>query len=211
MQEYTFSKFKNMRSFFKHHQDWILLNSPGFILFLGAYVFPNTRSFVVSMLGYSALFFLVGVLLLNPSISLLPKNIILKKINRHRRILGVASFVYAFFHAFLYIEKKGTSFFTKWVFHPVLLPGFIALIILLLLALTSNQFSIKKMGFVAWKKLHCYVYLAQFLVVLHLTLRGRIPFWVALCSFIPLYILQYIRRRKKRIQQEKKLHEKGTK
>lgn len=193
--------------FFKKHRDWIALNTPGLIMFISAYMFPDARAFLLSSLGYCALFFLVGVLLLNPLVSAFPTIIMLKKINKHRRIIGVSSFVYAFFHAFLYIEKKGMSFFTKWIFHPVLLPGFTALVLLFLLAVTSNRFSLKKMGFVAWKKLHCYVYLIQFLIVLHLVLRGKIPLWVAVFSFTPLYILQYIRR-KKRQQKEARKKEK---
>jgi hypothetical protein len=112
-----------MKILFKKNQDWMFLNAPGAIMFMGAYGFQDARPFLLSSLGYSALFFFVSVLLLNPLIAVFPTVVRLKKINRHRRTIGMVSF----FHAFLYIEKKGMSFFTKWIFHPVLLPGFLAL------------------------------------------------------------------------------------
>ncbi|WP_323733310.1 ferric reductase-like transmembrane domain-containing protein [Candidatus Bandiella euplotis] len=151
-----------------------------------------------SSLGYSALFFLVSVLLLNPLVTVASKFSLPRKINRHRRIIGVASFVYAFFHAFLYIEKKGGSFFSKWLFHPVILPGVIVVIILFFLALTSNQFSIKRMGVIAWKKLHRLVYIAQFLIFCHLFLQGGTSRWIALLVFPVLYALQHLRNKKRR-------------
>ncbi len=179
------------------HRDWILLNIPAFIILIIAFNFPKIRKLMLSTEGYIALALLVVVLALNPLIALFPTQVGLKKLNRHRRIIGVAVFTYAACHAFLYIEKKGLSFFTKWIVHPVILPAFIALVIFLLLAVTSNNKFVKKMGFLRWKKLHTKVYLAEAFIFVHMFLQGGNTRLVAIIAFPLLWTVQYLRRRKR--------------
>ena len=141
---------------------------------------------------------LVLTLSLNPLQYLFPRSTFLKKINHHRRILGVACFSYAAVHVFCFIIKRGSLAATfRFLLHPALLPGAIAFIIFLALALTSNNYSVKEMGFLNWKKLHKTVYIAEALIFIHmLFLSPRVGFLV----FIPLVTLQLIRRRGKRNQ-----------
>ncbi len=182
---------------FKKHKDWIFLNLPAIFLFIFAFLMPDARGLMLSTLGYCALALLIIVLSLNPLISLFPTRVFLKKLNHHRRIIGVAVFTYGFCHAFLYIQKKGWSFFTQWLFHPIIVPAFLALIIFSILAITSNKVSLKKLGFPLWKRIHNKVYIAEALIFIHMLLQGGTTRLVATSVFPPLWMLQYIRRKKR--------------
>ena len=68
------------------------------------------------------------------------------------------------------------------------------------LAITSNNYFVKKMGHVKWRKLHEKVYIAEFGIIMHMILMGGTARLVGIISFIPLIIIQYMRRlRKKRL------------
>lgn len=75
---------------------------------------------------------------------------------------------------------------------PAIIPAsFLALPILASLTLTSNNYSIKKLGFQKWKNLHKKVYLAEFAAFIHIMLMGNKLYAVIL--FVPVFILQFIR------------------
>ena len=84
-----------------------------------------------------------------------------------RRYIGVASFLYALLHTIVYLQKKaslalvwqeGTSF-NMW-------SGWLAFCIFLVLAVTSNDASVRRLKR-TWKKLHRWVYLAALLSFTH--------------------------------------------
>ena len=145
--------------------------------------------------GYLAAIFLVLVLVLNPLKAIFPQLQVIKILNKYRRELGVASFSYAFIHFLCFAIKLGSIGKTiPYLVHPFIMPGFlIAFPILIILTLTSNNSSIKKLGFQRWNKLHKKVYWAEFAVFLHIILIGNKLY--ALIIFIPLFILQFIRKR----------------
>jgi len=60
--------------------------------------------------------------------------------------------------------------------------------------LTSNQYSIKKLSFSGWKKLHKTVYVAEVAIMLHMTLTG--DFLIMLMFFVPLCTLQLLKYKK---------------
>lgn len=139
-----------------------------------------------------------GLLMLNPLRSLFATSKILRAFNKHRRILGVATFNYAFLHIICFFIKRGGIMESlKWIKHPVILPGFIAFLIFIPLALTSNKFSLKRLKFPQWKKLHTKAYIAEWGIFLHMILRGGDTAVYALLFFIPLFVLQGIRRYKR--------------
>ncbi len=82
----------------------------------------------------------------------------------------------------------------SWLFHPILLPGFIAFIIFAILAITSNNVSIRILAITRWRKLHKLVYLGEFFVIVHLLLwlvfDDRIRVLYALSAFVLLIMLQ---------------------
>ncbi|MFQ4144872.1 ferric reductase-like transmembrane domain-containing protein [Chlorogloeopsis sp. ULAP02] len=84
---------------------------------------------------------------------------------KYRRIIGILAFFLAFFHGFLLVQKRNIDFFdpkTFWIY----LQGISTFIIFTILAITSNDWSVKKFK-KNWKQLHKLTYLAMFLLTWH--------------------------------------------
>ena len=177
---------------------WIIVHIPAFIMSVTLLYDYNQWKLLTFYSGYCALIFFVVTLSLSPLKIIFPKLVIVTKLNRYRRQLGVASFSYAFIHLSCFLIKRILKGFTEgliYFFHPAIIPAFwIAFPILLVLALTSNQYSIKKLSFPAWKKLHKTVYVAEVAIMLHMTLTG--DFLIMLMFFIPLCTLQLLKYKK---------------
>ena len=85
----------------------------------------------------------------------------------HRRAIGVASFAYAAFHTITYLERKwGYGYILEEAKDPGLFTGWIALVIFLVLAITSNNPSVRALR-KNWKHLHRTVYIATGLTFAH--------------------------------------------
>lgn len=93
-----------------------------------------------------------------------------------RRAIGVSAFFFGLLHAefAIYGELGGPlailSLSPRYQF--ALLLSSTALFILFLMAATSFDYMIQKLTFARWKRLHQFVYLAGFAVVIHATLIG---------------------------------------
>ncbi|MEM7184139.1 MAG: adenylate/guanylate cyclase domain-containing protein [Spirochaetota bacterium] len=126
----------------------------------------------------------------------------------HRRHLGIATALVATVHAtftFLLHTQGDLSLLTmgsspdSLATVPFLLWGFLALCILSLLAITSNQYSLNKLG-KYWKTLHILIYPAYFFAVLHVMLGSFLtteglativyPLWAILFLMIGYAILK---------------------
>jgi methionine sulfoxide reductase heme-binding subunit len=86
-----------------------------------------------------------------------------------RRPLGLFAFFYAVLHFLIYLGDQAFApayIVEDVVKHPYVTAGFAAFCILVALALTSTQASIRRMG-KRWAKLHRLVYLAGVLGVIH--------------------------------------------
>lgn len=93
----------------------------------------------------------------------------------HRRAIGVASFAYAALHTVTYLERKwGAQLIVTEGLQPEIATGWIALAIFLLLAITSNNVSVRKLGR-KWKSLHRFIYVAAALVLAHWILTAFKP------------------------------------
>ena len=113
-----------------------------------------------------------AIILLVASLAVTPLKLVFGWNQMHplRRILGLYAFGYVALHLLTFVWLDyGLSWaliqeaiFEKWY----ALIGFAAFLILLPLALTSTQWSMKKLG-KRWTKLHKWVYLAGILAVLH--------------------------------------------
>lgn len=148
---------------------------------------------------------IIAVSLFTLSLACNPLRVVFDKVQlfkmtfRHRRNVGVAVFLYAVVHITCYIMKKGG--FTQtlpYFLHPVIIPGLLAFCIFIPLTLSSNNYSVKKLGFHLWNRLHKAVYLAEGLVFIHMMLQPGKPQILALALFIPLFILQFLRRKKEK-------------
>ena len=94
-----------------------------------------------------------------------------------RRLLGVAAAFYMLLHlSFYFIDQN----FIWWrialeiVIRLYLTIGFVALLIFLALAATSNDAMVKKLGAARWNRLHTLVYLAAFLAIVHYFMQVRL-------------------------------------
>ena len=87
-----------------------------------------------------------------------------------RRMLGLFSFFYAVLHFTIWLaldrELMWGLVLEDLSKRPYIMVGFAALLILLALAVTSNAFSMRRLG-ANWKRLHRLAYVAALLGVLH--------------------------------------------
>ena len=117
-------------------------------------------------LGEFALKFLVIVLFLTPIRRLFKINLI-----RFRRCTGLLSFWYAFFHFLVYImldqQMNWALIVEDLLKRPYIIVGFLAFLLILPLAATSNNWSIRWLSLSTWIKMHKIVYLASIMAALH--------------------------------------------
>ncbi|MDS9466885.1 protein-methionine-sulfoxide reductase heme-binding subunit MsrQ [Paracoccus sp. MBLB3053] len=116
-------------------------------------------------LGRTALYFLIATLAVTPLLRLTRINLV-----RLRQALGLICFSYAVLHLSSWIVFDMAFLWAQMlkdvVKRPYLIFGMIAFAMLLLLAVTSNRFSMRRMR-QTWKTLHRLIYPAAILVALH--------------------------------------------
>ena len=89
-----------------------------------------------------------------------------KSLLKHRRVIGILAFFFALGHGFLLVIKRNLDFFdikTFWIY----IQGVSTFTIFTLLAITSNDWSVKKLK-KNWKQLHQLTYFAMFLLTWHI-------------------------------------------
>lgn len=124
---------------------------------------------LANFLGFLALNCYVATLLptiLRIVFSQTRKNKIFKFLQKHRRQIGLIAFILALAHGFLLIRKRNVDLFdlqTYWIY----IQGVATFLIFTLLAITSNNWSVRKLKR-NWKKLHSLTYLAMFLLIWHI-------------------------------------------
>jgi methionine sulfoxide reductase heme-binding subunit len=84
---------------------------------------------------------------------------------KNRRLIGILSFLLALGHGYLLVKKRDFDFFDPSTF-VVYIQGVSTFIIFALLAITSNDWSVKRLK-KNWKRLHSLTYLAMFLLTWH--------------------------------------------
>ena len=174
---------------------WSVLAAPGIVWLLIPAVRgqlgdePLDESF--HRLGEIAIWTLGAVLCLSPLKALLPKSRLVVALNRYRRTMGVTAFVYALFHVTLYFTYEGgTADYLARVREPFFAAGAIAFSILFLLTVTSNNWTIKRLGFRNWKWIHRLVYLAALVIFYHQAIADRGNWRTAFTLFIPVTVLE---------------------
>lgn len=142
----------------------------------------------------------VGLLALalavTPVRRLLPKARFPRWLLMYRRALGVASFAYAAFHTVTYLQRKwGYGYILKEGVEPDLLTGWIAMVIFLALAITSNDQAVRALRR-NWQRLHRAVYVAAALVFAHwiLTAFDRQTATICLVAMGVVESLRFFRR-----------------
>ncbi len=121
---------------------------------------------VIHRTGYWALIFVLVSLAVTP----------LRRVLRYgsmidvRRMVGVGAFVYAFAHICLYVADQSYDFakvVSEIVLRLYLTIGFIALLGLAVLAATSTDAMVKRLGALRWRRLHQAVYVIALLALIH--------------------------------------------
>lgn len=174
---------------------WVILALPGFRMtstLLSGATGPDgetTEELLLHPSGESAAQIMVLAMIITPLRLMFPKNRFWLWMMKRRRHIGVAAFVYAVFHTVLYIVDMGSVRAMLDEFTALgIWTGWAAFFIFIPLALTSNDYAVRKLG-ASWKSLHRYVYAAALATLVH---------WIfvhnnlgpALARFVPLALLE---------------------
>ncbi len=142
---------------------WGLLALPAVYLVLGKLIWRDQFNFLGLSGEYSGWLLIISMMVT-------PLMLILRRplpwLKARRRHIGVASFLYGLLHLAYWLLDASVWSFIKSFFRLAVLPGWIALAILLVLALTSTDKAVASMG-VRWKALQRWVYPAAVLTLLH--------------------------------------------
>lgn len=111
---------------------------------------------------------------------------------KNRRYFGVAAFGYAFLHTVFYIiDMNSVRLILDELWDPGIWTGWVAFLIFIPLALTSNDTSQRAMG-ILWKQLQRFVYPAAVLTLAHwIFVHNNVG--PALVHFVPLAALEIYR------------------
>jgi sulfoxide reductase heme-binding subunit YedZ len=154
---------------------WGFLGLPGAIL---AFAYPTgamSYGEVVSETGEWATRLLIATLAITPIRLIFRRGQWLVWLVRRRRDFGVATFCYAAGHLAVYVFRKASvPLMIEEGSEPWLLAGWIAMIVFLALAATSNDISVRMLR-KGWKRLHRFVYPAAALVFIHWVLSAFDP------------------------------------
>jgi sulfoxide reductase heme-binding subunit YedZ len=164
----------------------------------------NPIAEVMNRLGFWALTFLVISLAISPAKTIFGWTSPM----RVRRMVGLFAFFYAVLHFTTYLALDQAfdlgDIGKDIVKRKFITVGFAAFVLLVPLALTSTDRSVKWLGFRRWKRLHRLAYAAAVLGVIHFMWRVKadrlVPslFGAALLAFFAIRIVAALRNRKAR-------------
>lgn len=116
-------------------------------------------------LGRTAIYFLMATLAVTPLLRLMRVNLM-----RFRRALGLICFTYVICHLLAWVVFDMSFLWAQMLKdvtkRPYLIFGMLAFLMLLVLAVTSNNLSVRRLGR-QWRALHRLTYPAAILTVLH--------------------------------------------
>ena len=139
-------------------------------------------------LGHTALYFLIGGLAVTPLLRLTGVSLM-----RFRRAIGVICFAYALPHVLAWVVLDMGLLWGQMardiLKRPYLLFGMGSFLILIALAVTSNNLSLRRMGGQAWRRLHKLVYVAAPLAAMHWLWAIKVNeiapiFWAAVIALL---------------------------
>ncbi|MES0810652.1 ferric reductase-like transmembrane domain-containing protein [Roseibium sp. SCPC15] len=155
----------------------------------------QATEFLLHPTGEFAARFMIISMIISPFRLMFPTNRFWFWMLRRRRYFGVAAFGYAAFHTVLYLIDMGSLKAVLGEFWALgIWTGWLAFFVFLPLAVTSNDFSVRKLGS-GWKPLQRLVYVAALATLLHWIFVHN-EFGPALVHFIPLGLLENYRIRR---------------
>lgn len=187
------SAASNAKSFFNSpYFFWALLALPSIGMISGAFTGGDLERLLHPTGEFSARFMIISMVL-TPLKMLFPKTRWIRWLARRRRYLGVAAFGYAALHTLYYVIDLATLSVILTDFVKLgIWTGWLAFVIFVPLALTSNDMSIRNMGPRSWKNLQRTVYIAAIATLLHWIFVSHGP-GGALVHFVPLAALEAYR------------------
>lgn len=154
---------------------WLVLTLPGVIQtlrYLQGSVFYGEY---LHWTGQAAAQLLIVTMAITPARLAFPGARWVRWLMVRRRYLGVATFAYAALHTAAYLQRsKGLSPVVEEALEMSIGTGWIALLIFVALAATSNDTSVRRLGR-RWKWLHRTVYVAALLTFAHWLLTAFDP------------------------------------
>ena len=146
---------------------WLILSAPFFMLIYGWRTGAMFYGELVHASGELSARLLIITMAITPFRLMFPKARWPNWLLLRRRYLGVASFFYAMLHTLIYVERKQSlDLIVKEGLEFSMWTGWIALAIFVVLALTSNDSSVRRLRR-TWKKCHRWVYPAALLTFIH--------------------------------------------
>ena len=162
----------------------------------------NPIAQIENELGLTALIFLLASLACSPARWLLGWTWPM----RVRRELGLFAFFYASLHALTYLVLDE---FFDWgaivadiVQRPFITVGFLALLLMIPMAITSSDAWVRRLGYRRWQRIHRVVYLAGALAAVHFIWRVKIDvsqpmiYAAIFASLIALRLAIWLRKRR---------------
>jgi len=167
---------------------------------------PDPTAHIAFTTGYTTLMLLTITLAISPVRRIVPG---LGWLIRFRRLLGLFAFFYATVHMLTYIGLYA-GFSVQAMFDDIAKRRFItmgvaAYLLLVLLALTSTAWAIRKLGGKQWNRLHSLIYVAAICGVIHYWWQVKtgvllpLPFTIAVAALLlarPILSWRDRRRRK---------------
>ena len=155
--------------------------------------------------GEIAIWTLGAVLALSPLRVLFPRSRIAAALNRHRRAIGVSACIYGLLHfGFHVLYEGGWDGLMRSLSKPFIWFGLSGLSILVVLALTSNNWSIRALGGKNWKLLHRLAYVAAAVLIYHQAIAGKGHWHIARWLLFPLAALQLARLIKTAVREKRR-------
>ena len=149
---------------------------------------PDPLRYLEHKYGELGLIFLLATLAISPILRYSKVNIV-----KFRRCIGLVSFYYIVSHICIYVFLDiGLSMeilMSDLKKRYYIIAGFCAFMTLLPLAVTSNNYTVRKLKIRTWKKIHNFIYIAIILSIFHFILMsktwtGELYFYTALTVVI---------------------------
>ncbi len=154
----------------------------------------DPAKYLLDYVGLAATYIFAIVISITPLRRIFPKSGIVNSLAYHRRPMGVSVFVYAFLHFLIYYFYTGSwaEFVKDWE-KLFILSGILAFAFLFLMAATSNNRMVRRLGARYWKRLHRLAYPVLFLIIYHQAAQEKTGFRETALIFVPVLALQFWR------------------
>lgn len=170
----------------RKHWIWVLLTLPAILMLYQFATDLISYGQTIHSSGQWSAALLIVALSVTPLQRMFGTTSWIRFLTLHRRAVGVASFAYAVVHTSIYLQRKwGVDLIVREGLEPSLGTGWLALFVMLILALTSNSASVGILG-EHWKTLHRLVYLGAVLTFAHWILATFNPIWAYGCLALVL-------------------------